>query len=327
MAHASAARRVAGPAPPRSWRQREAPSKGGEEAVCAPEREASVDELVAAETFLGRGPKEGRVRALDGGGWGVGPPSLVDVCLELSLRLLRDETVVWEPEQGEEEGPVTMREAVLAGACELDLHLRAALLSTSALLPPPSALRLADGDIRALLEYEVPGETQPSQPEDEDEWDTDAAPRPMLHHMPLTAHPAPLRLLRDVPRLSALALTSLDLAFAALPPLERVVAVLPAGLRALGLAGVRAAPRARGVGTGGAGYEGWERGLGALARKMIVLQVSLVSPQAVAAIADSRPSTYRTSPSERALPSPRSFLLALGAHSISRPSASWVCGA
>lgn len=244
-----------------------------------PEREANEVELVAAETFLGHRPQPGRSR-----GGGVGLPSLVDMCLQLTLRLLRDESVVWDPEVDgdgdEEDRTVTMREAVLAGACELDLHLRAGLLSSSALLPSNSPLRLADGDIRALLEYEVPHAPQPppfqSSPaaesaEEDDEWDTDTLPRPTLHHLPLMLHPAPLRLLRDVPRLSALALTSLDLAFASLPPLERLVTVLPPGLRALGLAGVRAAPKSK---AGGESYDAWERGLGALARKMIVLQVS-----------------------------------------------------
>jgi hypothetical protein len=247
QAHAYAARRVAGPAPPRSWRPRDS-GKAPEEPVAAPEREASAAELAAAESFLGHPPRTGG-----------GVPSLVDVCLRLTLELLRDDTVVWD-EEGE--GPVTMGEAVRAGTTELDLHLRGALLSASARLPPGSPLRLADGDIRVLLEDEVLS----PRPEDggEDEWDTDAT-RPALHHLPLMSHPAPLRLLRDIPRFSGLTLTSLDLGFAALPLLERLVAILPAGLRALGLAGVRAAPKA--------GAD-WERGLGALARKMIVLQVS-----------------------------------------------------
>lgn len=326
-AHAYAARRVAGPAPPRSWRENVATSGGRDdpdhsEDTKSSVREASVDELLAAEAFLGYGPRrrdraatgtaaDGREGGGIGGGGGgtgaeLGAPSLVDVCLGLTLRLLRDETVVWdgegEGEDGDEEGigAVTMREAMLAGAVELDLHLRAGLLETSALLPPDSGLRLSDGDVRVLLEYQEPPPTvagkaltdangietgSPPVPtsaasaqadEDEaedDEWDTDPSARPTLPHLALTAHPAPLRLLRDVPRFSALALTSLDLAFAVLPGLERVVGVLPAGLRGLGLAGVRAA-KGRAGGVGGGGYDGWERGLGSLARKMIVLQVS-----------------------------------------------------
>lgn len=302
QAHAYAARRVAGPAPPRSWRPRE--RKAPEEPAVAPDREASEAELATAEAFLGHPQRTG-----------AGAPSLVDVCLRLTLQLLRDDTVVWD-EEGE--GPVTMRDAVSAGVTELDLHLRGALLSASARLPPGNPLRLADGDIRLLLEDEALA--SPPSEEGEDEWDTGAT-RPTLHHLPLMAHPAPLRLLRDVPRLAALTLTSLDLGFAALPPLERLVPALPAGLRALGLAGVRAAK------------SDWERGLGALARKMIVLQVSSRGswwsriPRSHRIHVDGRRSTCPTFPSVLARRSRRSSPPALVVLSTSPPCGSWDCAA
>ncbi|BEI85555.1 hypothetical protein CcaverHIS002_0509560 [Cutaneotrichosporon cavernicola] len=274
QAHAYAARRVAGPAPPRSWRQRD--TKAPDRPVVAPEQEANELELAAAETFLGHPP---RIES--------GPPRLVDICSRLTLQLLRDDTVVWD-EDGER---VTMAEAVRAGVAELDLHLRGALLSASALLPPASPLRLADGDIRVLLDEAF------SREEEEDEWDTEAT-RPTLHHLPLMAHPAPMRLLRDIPRFTGLTLTSLDLGFCALPPLERLVAALPSGLRALGIAGVRAAPKTS---------PEWERGLGALARKMIVLKTLDVSyfplgtRATVAALFPVRTSGPQVLPSLRAL--------------------------
>ncbi|GMK54492.1 hypothetical protein CspeluHIS016_0110780 [Cutaneotrichosporon spelunceum] len=251
LAHAHAARRVAGPAPPRSWRPR---SKAPPEPECGRSRAASEAELAAAEAFLGHALPERS-----------GAPSLVDTCVRLTLQLLRDDSVVWD-----DEGPVTMGDAVRAGVPELDLHLRGALLAASARLPPGSPMRLADCDIRVLLEDE--GRATEVE-EGEDEWDTEAA-RPTLHHLPLMTHPAPLRLLRDVPRFTALTLMSLNLGFCALPPLERLVAVLPSGLRALGLAGVQVAPKTSSE---------WERGLGALGRKMIVLQTLDVSYSAIGA--------------------------------------------
>ncbi|TXT12069.1 uncharacterized protein COLE_02479 [Cutaneotrichosporon oleaginosum] len=155
-----------------------------------------------------------------------------------------------------------MAQAMRAGVVQLSLHLRGALLAASGVVGP----RLSDADIRVLLE-EAPRETptdaggEAREWEEHDDWDKDTA-RPSLHHLPLMAHPSPLRLLRDVPRFTGLTLTSLDLAFATLP-LERVIGVLPASLRALGLAGARA--------------RDWERGLGALGRKMRVLRTLDVS--------------------------------------------------
>lgn len=199
-------------------------------------------------------------------------PSLVDVCARLVLGMLRDTSVV--SEDGDEE--VTLADAVLAGACELDVHLRGLLISTASV----SGERLADRQVRALLEYAdssgsdttasgTQPESQLETPSDassngDSEWDTDAV-QP-LTHLALAMHPNPLPLLRDAPHARLLALTSLDLAYATLPDLDRLVAVLPARLRALGLAGVRS----RG------GYDGWQRGLALMARKLILLQVRTI---------------------------------------------------
>lgn len=249
QAHYRAARSVAGPAPPRSWRPREKVETSAKAA--SSEAQLSAEALEAAASFL-KSPRLGQ--------------SLLGTCVQLTLRLLRDKTVVYDDEE-----TVTLADAVLAGACQLEGHLRGLLISTASV----SGARLSDKQIRALLEFDdksmaddaskvreavEPGEPDPSS--EESDWD--AATTEPLAHLPLALHPNPIPLLRDAPHARLLVLTSLDLAFATIPDLDRLVAALPVRLRALGLAGVRST----------SGYESWSRGLTLMARKLIVLQVS-----------------------------------------------------
>lgn len=204
-------------------------------------------------------------------------PSLVDCCVDVILRSLHDTTVVdYEvDEEGKHTGAaVTMEDAVLAGATQLSIPLRTRLLHRASLLPPDDPNRLSDRHLRALLEYNHNSNQPPARDTDSDDDDWDAASTSSTHAVGLTAlsltcHPSPLPILRDLPRarFAALsALTTLNLAFATLPlHLDGVVAALPPGLRALGLAGVRP-PRE-------VPAPGWVRGLDHLGRKMLVLQV------------------------------------------------------
>ncbi|KAL1409892.1 hypothetical protein Q8F55_003891 [Vanrija albida] len=162
---------------------------------------------------------------------------------------------------------MTLGEAVLETTRELDLRFRDLLIRRAALLPQGDPLRLSDRQIRGLLEYDpgVRGGRRPDPGEEDDDWDSPEN-GDMITHLALTAHPSPIPLLRDVPRLQALALTSLDLAYCTLPAdLDRLVTVLPSGLRALGLRGVRA-PTSPDV------MKLWPHGMGSLGRKLVVLR-------------------------------------------------------
>lgn len=99
--------------------------------------------------------------------------------------------------------------------------------------------------------------------EEADDWEEAEIESPELHHLPATAHPAPTSFLREVSTYSALALTSLNLAFSHIADLERLVGVLPPALRELGLAGCRFKQ----------GPEELKRGWAVLGRKLLVLQV------------------------------------------------------
>lgn len=248
LAHQQAARSVAGPAPPRSWRRKEEDQSQSQ--IPSPPTELpqqSPHELEAAAAFLGN-PQL--------------PVSLLDTCARLVLRLLRSTTVV----DDDEGGSIPLADAVLAGACQLDGHLKGLLISTASAL----GCRLSDRQIRALLEYAEHGddgtlEATDSEGMDGVDWDTDAVEP--LAHLALALHPNPLPLIRDAPSARLLALTSLDLAYATVPDFQRFVAVLPAGLRSLGLAGVR----------GGGGQVTWLHGLTAMSRKLTLLRVSVPS--------------------------------------------------
>jgi len=76
---------------------------------------------------------------------------------------------------------------------------------------------------------------------------------------------------RHLPSLSALSLTSLNLAYSTLADPDRLAVVLPVGLRELSLCGVRMKGGEMRLADGDA----WRRALGAMARKLIVLTVSI----------------------------------------------------
>lgn len=215
----------------------------------------------------------------------AGPNRLLEHCLLTVLRYLDDDEVITLDENedlDESEGDRvadhgwTRGELLREQAGYLESPLKSALLEMSSLQPEGSALRLSDVSLKAMLGYSDPG--QSSHPSDQpDEWDGTSVHSTgswetadtTLPHLPLILHPAPHAILRLLPSLHSLSLTSLNLAYSTEPmELEKLVNVLPAGLRELGLAGIR-------IGRGkSGGQEEWRRGLGVLSRKLIVLRVS-----------------------------------------------------
>ncbi|ORX41144.1 hypothetical protein BD324DRAFT_613391 [Kockovaella imperatae] len=95
-----------------------------------------------------------------------------------------------------------------------------------------------------------------------------------VHHLPITLHPSPVSLLRRINTLDSVSITSINLAYSTIKDMERLVAVLPVGLRELGLCGIR-------IGTGVTQRvrdgEAWRRGLSALARRLLVLRMLDIS--------------------------------------------------
>ena len=244
-----------------------------------------------------------------------GSQRLTVVCQHLILRLLHDQTpidphdAVHEPAfEGNERGTVaeapsqglsygvTMAQAVLEQLPYFEPQVKLALLDLSASLPQDDQLRLNDACTRALLSDPPAFDPTSGNTATPDDWDNTDYPtpetlplvsRPEIRHLHLTLAPSStlLNLLRDIHRAPSIfrsvSLVSLNLAYSCVRDLERLVDILPPGLRELGLVGVRVGTD-RGTGferrSGGVdGDESVKRGLGALGRKMLVLKVSPMS--------------------------------------------------
>jgi hypothetical protein len=107
------------------------------------------------------------------------------------------------------------------------------LLANYANHPSP---RLSDKSIQAIL---LPPHDPDSRPtNDGDEWDQGFLGE-MTHHLGITLHPDPSRLLRSINSLPNVALTSLNLAYSTIPHVEKLVMALPVGLKELGLVGIK----------------------------------------------------------------------------------------
>ncbi|KAL7422656.1 hypothetical protein Q5752_001947 [Cryptotrichosporon argae] len=245
----AAARSVAGPAPPRSWQRPALPSSPSTSiATARPTHPASTADLISSSALLSRRPPPRPA---------IGPPKLLDACLSVVLHYIEDETVVrydggqTDDTDGES---FVLGQAILEQAAYLDNHLIEGLLSAVSILPE-GARRLSDRSLRTLL-ASTTGDPV-------DDWD---APAPTsltnLSHLPLTLHPAPASIMRDMHSFPLVALTSLNLSFSTIADLERLAAVLPPGLRELALVG----NRSRGD------VERWTRGLKLLGRRLIVLR-------------------------------------------------------
>lgn len=209
---------------------------------------------------------------------------LVEYCLYTVLRYLNDDEMIQSREENEAadtdpDGSAvwTRGELLREQATYLESQLKSALLHLSSILPEGSELRLIDASLKAILGYIPSTEQRQAQPLDRpDEWDRTSSKSPeseesadtTLHHLALTLHPSPHSFLRLTPSFQSLSLTSLNLAYSTVPmELEKLVSVLPASLRELGMVGVRVRKGKT------SGQEEWRRGLGVLGRKLIVLRV------------------------------------------------------
>lgn len=171
-----------------------------------------------------------------------------------------------------------MREQVVF----LETHLKVALLDIASMLPEGHGSRLSDRSFKSILS--IPDEMEDKEDlvaerDDNDSplsssssgWDTVPATRSIIiNHLPLTLHSSPTVLLRQILNFPSVSLLSLNLAYSTID-LERIVPLLPAGLRELGLCGVRPSLKIRDL------SENWRRGLSMLARKHILLTVSSYS--------------------------------------------------
>lgn len=155
-----------------------------------------------------------------------GAPSLMMICCDLTVALLRDATVI----EGER-----ISDIVLPAVLQLEPHLRERLLEVA-------RGRLADGQLRSILTHQsgtpkydncLPEEDVVDEEGEEGEEDWDRDDDTMITSLCIPTHPAPLRLLKT---LDLSYLTSVNLAYCRIPDLGRLV--LPAGLRVLGLQGV-----------------------------------------------------------------------------------------
>lgn len=198
----------------------------------------------------------------------IGSALLVQHCLRAVLRYMNSEEELGNADGGDDE--VLLGDVMRDQAAFLDSHLKSGLLEMSSFLPEGDPLRMSDRSIRAILSSPLEPGTDSVEWEDDFESMDWGATDPTIHHLSLIQHPAPMAILRHLPTLSALSLTSLNLAYSTLGDLDRLVTALPVGLRELSLCGVRMKGGELRLADGDA----WRRALGAIGRKLIVLNVS-----------------------------------------------------
>ncbi|WVQ95700.1 hypothetical protein IAU59_002799 [Kwoniella sp. CBS 9459] len=181
----------------------------------------------------------------------------------------------------------------------LTAQLKSALLRQASLLPSSNPSRLSDRSILAILS-DPPPDNQAEEhlhslenhcstrtdgisaygESDSDDWDAPDTldSSVLISDLPLTLHTSPHTILRQIPITGSI--TSLNLAYSALhPDLERLVAVLPPGLRELGLVGVKfggegkLTTRRAANGRGALDEDALRKAFGSLGRKLIVLKM------------------------------------------------------
>lgn len=219
----------------------------------------TVERLQKAAAFFETSPSSVSAK------WGS--RRLVEHCLRAVLIHLEDAALVSESGEGEVRLCDIMREQV----GYLDVHLKEGLLRSSSLLAPRDPRRLSDTSVRAILARPDSTDDGPTEDGAEDrssgsDWDDPSSS--LISHLPLTNHPTPISLLRQLDQLPALALTSLNLAYSTVGSLDTLVRCLPVGLRELSLCGVRI--------KGGLilSEHDANRALGSMSIKLIVLRVS-----------------------------------------------------
>ncbi|OCF58445.1 hypothetical protein L486_04478 [Kwoniella mangroviensis CBS 10435] len=276
IAHRQASRSVAGPAPPPSWRPSQSSSSttdiapGHAHATRSPQP-ITTWQLKLSTSLLSNSPI-------------TQSNTLVEHCLRTVLRYLEDDQpILYSPEEGNSDEPeesYTLGEILREQIPYLSLHLRSSLLHTASLLPSTSQHRLSDKSILAISSDpppDRPGLTfgdglRESDKQNQDDgigigndWDAPSISEPTLTHLSLTLHSSPQSILPRIPNLSSI--TSLNLGYSTLPSdLDRLVSVLPAGLRELSLVGTTFGGKV-------ISEDGLRRGFGTLGRKLIVLKI------------------------------------------------------
>lgn len=190
-----------------------------------------------------------------------------------------------EDKQGNEGATWTIGQAMREQVGYLEPHLKIALLDIASLLPEGNPSRLTDGSLRAILNRPTDHRVASSMNEgtadhaerrhegegpEGDDWSDTSDTLSEVKHLTLPLHGSPVNLLRQIVPFPNLTLTSLNLAYSFVRDLEKLFLQIPAGVRELGLVGVRL-PAAK----PGAEEDVWRRGLGVLGRKMIILRVSI----------------------------------------------------
>jgi hypothetical protein len=272
LSRRQASRGVAGPAPPLSWHTsapiptNNLPSTASTSQQPVQVARVSSSNLVKAADFFPRSHSP------------ASPTRLSEYCLHAILRYLDDPT----PLDDETNPACTVGWAMREQVVFLETHLKVALLDVASMLHEGHPSRLSDRSIRAILATPRDSEDAEDQPDDEDGkasppsstssgWDIIPETQPtVINHLPLTLHPSTTILLRQVLTFPSLSLLSLNLAYSTID-FEKVVTLLPAGLRELGLCGVRPNLKVRDL------SENWRRGLSMLGRKCILLTVRILN--------------------------------------------------
>lgn len=230
-----------------------------------------------------------------------GVPSLVTVCCDLTVALLRDATFV----EGER-----IADIVLPAVLQLEPHLRERVLEVA-------RGRLSDDQLRVILTYKPDHDDAALHDKDtecnaSDDWDRDEDTTVTSLVIPM--HPTPVRMLKTI---DLSLLTSVNLAYCRIADLSQLL--LPSGLRALGLRGVYSGlPRYTSSGTSGDSSNTVQKrrneddllwaslGLTVLGKRLILLKVSPLWHCLIRATrADVSCSTCRTRPSLSKLESSR----------------------
>jgi hypothetical protein len=261
VARRQASRTVAGPAPPPSWQSSSAAPKIDTPRTEAVRSQVTIDDLRRSASLFSLPLVTGQAR--------LGPHRLVEQSFRAILRDLNRAVSIED-----EIGPIILADLLREQLGYLSNHLQSGLLEVSSLLPQNDPKRLSDQSLKALLcrpesriESEEDWDDGSEASEGEDDW-VDSAPD-TIHHLPLTLHPSPAAFLRNLPILTGITLTSLNLAYSTLADLDRFANVLPTGLRELGLCGVTLRRSENRLADGDA----WRRCFAALGRKLIVLTV------------------------------------------------------
>lgn len=220
-------------------------------------RPVKVDSLQRAADFFGTSASAQSTR--------IGTGRLVEHCLRAVLEFLENEALISAADEEESKLCDLMREQV----GYLDSHLKEGLLRASSLLLPGDPRRLSDISTRAILaRQDADGVGQTEGDGDESsalDWDDPTSS--LISHLPLTVHPGPVSLLRELKHSPSLALTSLNLAYSTVSSLDLLVKALPVGLRELSFCGLRI------KGENKLSEHDANRALGVLSLKLIVLKV------------------------------------------------------